>query len=407
MNGIVKNYWNRACYSKELGLFVAVAGGGESPSTLVMTSPDALNWTARTAPMGVWQSVCWSPEKNLFVAVGDGNKFITSPNGINWTERTAPNGNNWRDICWAKGLGLFVAISSNPDSNKIATSPDGINWTGRTPQVGAVWMSISWSEELGLLLATPNVGAFMTSPDAINWTARTNPADSNYWTRSCWSKELGLFVAINKGNSTVRAATSPDGITWTPRTCPQNSWWSICWAKEPGLFIVTSDNDAIMTSPDGINWTAGTLGAAAGTGRWYSLLCAETSGLIVAISQQGSGNDQSRVSRDGLHWSSDPGELNIAVTGITLDPGNISLEATQTQQLAVTITPPDATNKTVVFFSGNNEVATVSNTGLVTGIAAGTAAITVTTNDGGFTATCEVTVGNVPPIHRLMYIIKL
>ena len=54
--------------------------------------------------------------------------------------------------------------------------------------------------------------------------------------------------------------------------------------------------------------------------------------------------------------------------------------------------PDDATDKSVSFGSSDEAVATVDNEGLVTAVAAGTATITVTTTDGGFTATNEITV---------------
>jgi hypothetical protein len=56
------------------------------------------------------------------------------------------------------------------------------------------------------------------------------------------------------------------------------------------------------------------------------------------------------------------------------------------------VTPADATNKAVTWTSSNNAVATVSASGTVTAKTAGSAAITVTTVDGGFTDTCAVTV---------------
>jgi len=82
----------------------------------------------------------------------------------------------------------------------------------------------------------------------------------------------------------------------------------------------------------------------------------------------------------------------IAVTGVTLSLASASVTAGSTVQLTATIAPSNATNKAISWASGNSSVATVSSTGLVTGIAAGTATITVTTVDGSITATCTVTV---------------
>lgn len=81
----------------------------------------------------------------------------------------------------------------------------------------------------------------------------------------------------------------------------------------------------------------------------------------------------------------------VPVTGVSVSPTTATLEEYQTVQLTATVAPADATNKNVSWSTSNSSVATVSN-GLVTAVSAGTANITVTTADGGFTATCAVTV---------------
>ena len=85
-------------------------------------------------------------------------------------------------------------------------------------------------------------------------------------------------------------------------------------------------------------------------------------------------------------------ETNVSVTGVTLDKTNVSLSETTQTQLTAIVSPMDATNKTLIWESANTGIATVSNTGVVTGIAAGTTDITVKTKDGNFTAKCTVTV---------------
>ena len=80
------------------------------------------------------------------------------------------------------------------------------------------------------------------------------------------------------------------------------------------------------------------------------------------------------------------------VTGVSLDQTSLSLVAGDTWALTATVTPDNATDKSVIWSSSNTSVATVSSSGVVTAKAGGTAKITVITNDGGFTATCNVTV---------------
>jgi uncharacterized protein YjdB len=82
----------------------------------------------------------------------------------------------------------------------------------------------------------------------------------------------------------------------------------------------------------------------------------------------------------------------VAVTGVSLDKATASLDEGETDTLALILSPSNATNQNVVWSSSNPGVATVTATGVVTGISYGTATITVTTSDGGYTASCVVTV---------------
>jgi len=84
----------------------------------------------------------------------------------------------------------------------------------------------------------------------------------------------------------------------------------------------------------------------------------------------------------------------IPVTGVTLSSATLSLIEGQTSTLTATIEPANASNKSVTWSSDNEAVAKVSASGVVTAVAASAnpANITATTNDGGFTKSCAVTV---------------
>ena len=82
----------------------------------------------------------------------------------------------------------------------------------------------------------------------------------------------------------------------------------------------------------------------------------------------------------------------IPVTGVSLDKNELSLTTDGTAQLTATVKPENATNKSVTWISSDTNIATVSDTGLVTAVAPGSTTITVTTTDGEKTATCAVTV---------------
>ena len=85
----------------------------------------------------------------------------------------------------------------------------------------------------------------------------------------------------------------------------------------------------------------------------------------------------------------------IHVTGVTISKSSLSLNTNSSASIYATVSPSNATNKSVTWSSSNTKVATVSG-GLIKAVGAGTATITVKTNDGGKTATCKVTVTNAP-----------
>ncbi len=81
----------------------------------------------------------------------------------------------------------------------------------------------------------------------------------------------------------------------------------------------------------------------------------------------------------------------VAVTGVALDQTASEMNIGDTLTLHATVSPDNADNKSVTWKSDNTTVAVVAN-GVVTAKAAGSANITVTTADGGFTASCAITV---------------
>ena len=106
-----------------------------------------------------------------------------------------------------------------------------------------------------------------------------------------------------------------------------------------------------------------------------------TSRTAVVTLRAGSREEQITVSQTDSDW--------IPVSGISLDVTSINLSAGESYQLTATVSPDNATDKTVTWSSSDTNVATVSN-GIVQAVAEGTSTITV--NAGGKSATCIVTV---------------
>ena len=103
--------------------------------------------------------------------------------------------------------------------------------------------------------------------------------------------------------------------------------------------------------------------------------------------------DSSGDRLDDTAWLDEIQFMDIVnVTGVEFSQETLTMPLARTAQLEWTVLPADAANKNVTFASDNTEVATVNKSGLVTSVAPGTANITVTTVDGGFTDVIAVTV---------------
>lgn len=87
----------------------------------------------------------------------------------------------------------------------------------------------------------------------------------------------------------------------------------------------------------------------------------------------------------------------ITVTGVSLDIHNLTLYAGESHDFVATIEPDNATNKEVTWTSSNpNAGSFAQNNGSFSALAAGNTTVIVSTRDGGFTDTCEVTVKAIP-----------
>ncbi len=129
--------------------------------------------------------------------------------------------------------------------------------------------------------------------------------------------------------------------------------------------------------PAGLNLNGNTISGTPTTANTYSF-------TVTATNDYGSDSKQFTLTVDAAPA--------VSVTGISLDKTTLSLYVGENQTLTATVQPENAANKNVTWSSSAENVATVDTKGKVTAVGAGTAQITVTTEDGNKTATCTVTV---------------
>ena len=205
----------------------------------------------------------------------------------------------------------------------------------------------------------------------------------------------GLVTAVSSGRTTITATTA-DGSNKTA-TCAVTVNISV-----PVTGITLNQTTASLTSRGQTLQLTATVTPDNATNKsvtWSSsntaVATVSSTGLVTAVSN-GTATITAKAA-DGSNKTATCAvtvNISVPVTGITLNQTTASLTSRgQTLQLTATVTPENATNKSVTWSSSNTAVATVDANGLVTAVSSGTATITAKTADGSNkTATCAVTV---------------
>ena len=169
------------------------------------------------------------------------------------------------------------------------------------------------------------------------------------------------------GPSTVNdvSNTAQFQVTYSPSSTTQRS---ITWSVVSGSDYASIDEKGLLTVKGGANGSTVKIRA---TSKDNSSVYAEKS---VTVTYK---------------------IASVSVTGVSLSKSVLSLAVGESETLVATVAPERATDRSVTWESSNKNVATVNQNGTVKAVAAGSAVIGVRTNDGGFTARCNLTVAAV------------
>lgn len=206
----------------------------------------------------------------------------------------------------------------------------------------------------------------------------------------------GVVYGMKQGNVTIIAATEDGGFM------------AMCKVKVvPGFIPVTNitlDNYSIQGEVNDVVKLSAIVMPENASNKvllWQSsdtsVASVDNNGLVRLLKEgtciiTASATDNSGIKAEcKINVSQEP-DPTVSVTGIVLSETNVELIEGQTIQLLATVQPNDATNKKIIWSSSNPEIASVNDYGLVSSLKEGNATITAITEEGGFTATCLVTV---------------
>ena len=244
---------------------------------------------------------------------------------------------------------------------------------------------------------------------------------SNYWEEYSYENSMNFAYStrpsgavdapavdvtfkINGKTTTIDLYTSGDGISdWAPDDGNANE------------MLVQTEVEIPKVAVSGITLNNSTLSLTTGQNFTLQAMLSPSNATNKEVTWESSDAGVAAVSKDGVVTAKKAGKATIVakaadesgkyascvvtvtevkkeVTGVTLNKSSLNLGVGGSEVLSATVLPADATNKQVTWLSSTPSVATVSQSGVVTGVKEGTTQISVITADGSKTAICSVTV---------------
>lgn len=235
---------------------------------------------------------------------------------------------------------------------------------------------------------TSNSGTSVTSNSAADFSG--NPVDasamlyfsmySQYNGNTYWASMTASALYNNGNNVTVTFGARPTFATGI--SLNKTSTRIQRGSTETLTATVTPNNATDRT----VTWTSSdpTVASVSSSG----VVTAVSIGNATITATTNDGTDLSASCSVEVYWN--------AVTGISVTPTTETIYVGENTTLTATVAPANASNKAVTWSSSNTSVATVDANGVVTGVSVGSATITATTADGGYTASAIITVD---PVH--------
>lgn len=401
----------------------ALAAGTDSPNSLYVGNtnlastiyPDnAAYWTSSDGGTN-WTSQQEEPTGDSYIYY-DGQGTLTLHNANIQGQHDSSNGYSGYGIYAVGASGSAVSLTIKLEGTNTVSGMYGINVSSSG---GDASLNISGSGSLTVSATAANgIGIFVQAQSDANLTidganvnavvTETNGRGVELSTGQAGSPNLTIEV---KGGN-LQASGQANGIKFF--TNADNTRADANLKVSGNAMVKTS---GITTDADGSGSQGAVLTTEAGTDETGGIVWNGSEGTVYgSVTLQDDltiGAGESLTLDDGASLNAgnhnvivDGGTLDeslktslgdrvtYVVRGVSLDQYVLTLIEGGTAQLTATVEPSDATNKKVTWSSSAPGVATVDASGNVTAVAEGTATITATTDDGGKTATCTVTVAH-------------
>ena len=347
---------------------VAVESVSLDKSELSLEVGEEATLTATVKPADATdKEVSWSSSDPSVATVDDSGKVVAKAPGTTAVTVTTKDGAKSASCAvTVKAKGVAVESVSLDKSELTLIVGEDATLTATVKPDGATDKSVSWASDKEAV-ATVDEGGKVSAKAEGEATITVTTKDGGK-TATCKvtvkAAEVKVTgIKLDKSSITIGVG---EEITLTPTIEPDDA---------TDKTVTWQSNDASVAAVDE---TGKVTGKAAG------------SATIIATTKDGGFKATCSVKVT---------DAGVSVTGVSLNESEIVMEVGDGAKLWETVTPSTAANKKVTWSSDKPEVADVDDNGNVEAKAVGEAVITVTTQDGGFTATCKVTVvGKVIPV---------
>ena len=350
-----------------------------------------------TAEEGALKAVC-EVEVAAFVS---GIKFDKNElelyNGDTYTLQATilPEDANNKTLSWSSSSPTIATVDENGMITAIAAGTATITATATDESGITATCKVTVLQHVESVTLSRTSGSMYVG-EAKSLTATVLPENASN-KNVVWSStneavatvdQTGLVSAHKAGQTQIVATTEEGGLTaacdvtvnqYVTEIALDAVTATLYTNETLQLNATVAPNDATNKS---VAWTSSNPTVASVDQNGLVTALSAGSAMITVAAQDGSGIENSCAVT-----------VKQRVESVSLDQTAVSLMAGNTQQLTATVLPTSASNKNVVWSSSDSAIASVSQSGLVTAHKAGSAQITVTTEDGGYTASCVVSVG--------------
>ena len=356
------------CYVQVKKETIEPTGISVSPSSKTIKVGETFTVDYSLTPSNATTTVTWSSDNSSIASVNSSTGTVTGVSaGYTYINAKTTNGKtNWCKVTVESPVIKITSITLSTNSVTMDVSETKQLYETVYPS-NATNKSVTWSSSNTSVATVSTSGyVFAKSAGTTTITCKANDGSGVSATCSVSVKEKPVLVTKITLNASSSSLSVGDIQQLTATITPSNATnKNVTWSSSNTSVATVSTSGYVSAKSAGTT----TITCKANDGSGVSATCSVT-------------------------VKEDP----IPVTKITLNASSATLNVGDTKQLTTTITPSNATNKTVTWSSSKTSVATVSSTGLVTAKTAGSATITCKANDGsGVYATCSVTVNEPTP----------